>query len=60
MCGDGSLAAAPHSRNGVRTIRHVDVSVESGVTDAGGVVEPIAGTTDDDPGFDAALLLIRP
>jgi beta-propeller repeat-containing protein len=36
------------------------ISVESGVTDAAGVVEPIAGTTNDDPGFDAALLVIAP
>jgi uncharacterized delta-60 repeat protein len=36
------------------------ISVESGVTSAGGVVEPIAGTTNDDPGFDAALLGIAP
>jgi hypothetical protein len=35
------------------------VSVASGVVAAGGVVEPIAGTTNDDPGFDAALLVIR-
>jgi hypothetical protein len=36
------------------------VSVESGVQDAGGVVEPIAGTTNDDPGFDAVLLVVTP
>ena len=36
------------------------VSVPSGVMDAGGVVEPIAGTTNDDPGVDAALLVIAP
>lgn len=36
------------------------VAVESGVTAAGGVVETIAGTTNDDPGFDAALLAIAP
>lgn len=35
-------------------------SVESGVMDAGGTVAPIAGTTNDDPGFDAAVLVIRP
>jgi hypothetical protein len=36
------------------------VSVESGVREAGGVVETIAGTTNDDPGFDAAVLVIAP
>jgi DNA-binding beta-propeller fold protein YncE len=36
------------------------VSADSGVMDAGGTVAPIAGTTNDDPGFDAALLIIRP
>jgi len=36
------------------------VSVESGVMNAGGAVESIAGTTNDDPGFDAGLLVIAP
>jgi hypothetical protein len=27
---------------------------------AGGTVEPVAGTTNDDPGFDAAVIVIRP
>lgn len=36
------------------------MSVESGVMDAGGIVEPIAGTTNDDPGFDAVVLVIAP
>lgn len=36
------------------------VAVNSGVTAAGGVVEPIAGNTNDAPGFDAALLVIAP
>jgi DNA-binding beta-propeller fold protein YncE len=36
--------------------------VELGVVavDAGGTVEPIAGTTNDDPGFDGAVVVIRP
>jgi uncharacterized delta-60 repeat protein len=36
------------------------VSVESGVVAAGGVAATIAGTTNDAPGFDAALLIIAP
>lgn len=36
------------------------VSVASGVMNAGGSVEPIFGTTNDDPGFDAAVLVITP
>ena len=36
----------------------VDVAVVA--VDAGGTVEPIAGTTNDDPGFDAAVVVIRP
>ena len=36
------------------------IPVESGVTAAEGIVEAIAGTTNDDPGFDAALLGIAP
>lgn len=36
------------------------ISVDSGVTDAQGVVETVAGTTNDDPGFDAALVVIAP
>jgi hypothetical protein len=36
------------------------VLLDAAVVDAGGRVEPIAGTTNDDPGFDAALLIIRP
>ena len=36
------------------------ISVGSGVMSAGGLVEAIAGTTNDDPGFDAAVLGIAP
>jgi len=36
------------------------VSVDSGVVPAGGAVAAIAGTTNDDSGFDAALLVIAP
>ena len=44
----------------LRTPNFPVVSVESGVTSAGGVVEAIAGATNDDPGFDAALVVIAP
>jgi hypothetical protein len=36
------------------------LSLDAGVVDAGGTVEPVAGTTNDDPGFDAAVVVIRP
>lgn len=36
------------------------VPVASGVVPAGGTTAAIAGTTNDDPGFDAAVLIIRP
>ena len=36
------------------------MSLDSAVMDAGGTVEPVAGTTNDDPGFDAAVVVIRP
>ena len=36
------------------------VEIASGVVAAGGATSAIAGTTNDDPGFDAAVLIIRP
>ena len=36
------------------------VAVDVVAVDAGGTVEPIAGTTNDDPGFDSAVVVIRP
>jgi hypothetical protein len=36
------------------------LDVASGVVDAGGATAAIAGTTNDDLGFDAALLIVRP
>jgi len=36
------------------------VAVAVVAVDAGGTLEPIAGTTNDDPGFDGAVVVIRP
>ena len=44
----------------LRTPNFPLISVDSGVVDAGGVVATIAGTTNDDPGIDAAFLVIAP
>jgi hypothetical protein len=36
------------------------VSLDIAVVDAGGTLAPVAGTTNDDPGFDAAFVVITP
>jgi hypothetical protein len=35
-------------------------AVDMTAVDAGGVVAPVAGNTNDDPGFDAAIVVLRP